>query len=261
MTPGNACSEAMSSAPASGGSLWAASRWEAAALASQSAALLGLLAHRLQKRPESVMYLSVAVELAVEAQSRSLRGHALVVLRAVYSPVTANGPSADAQKALRLLDEAEDVAGPTAPPLLRTWLHACRAEDHAVLGHEEEAQRDLDVADSALAEAPQHPGGFFDHWDGTRLAGFRGNCAVLLRKPEDAIPILEAVVRNTSPDLVGPYAAVQADLAAAYSQRDELERASALLDDVLVTLYLSDRADTAAVRQLDDHLSQFGIGA
>ena len=70
MTPGNACSEAMSSAPASGGSLWAASRWEAAALASQSAALLGLLAHRLQKRPESVMYLSVAVELAVEAQSR-----------------------------------------------------------------------------------------------------------------------------------------------------------------------------------------------
>ncbi len=137
----------------------------------------------------------------------------------------------------------------------------------------------MDVADSALAEAPQHPGGFFDHWDGTRLAGFRGNCAVLLRKPEDAIPILEAVVRNTSPDLVGPYAAVQADLAAAYSQRDELERASALLDDVLVTartarmpeqaarvqrirnLYLSDRADTAAVRQLDDHLSQFGIGA
>ncbi len=137
----------------------------------------------------------------------------------------------------------------------------------------------MDVADSALAEAPQHPGGFFDHWDGTRLAGFRGNCAVLLRKPEDAIPILEAVVRNTSPDLVGPYAAVQADLAAAYSQRDELERASALLDEVLVTartarmpeqaarvqrirnLYLSDRADTAAVRQLDDHLSQFGIGA
>ena len=89
----------------------AASRREAAALASQSAALLGLLAHRLHKRPESVMYLSVAVELAVEAQDRSLHGHALVALRAVYSPVTSNGTSADPQKALRLLDEAEDVAG------------------------------------------------------------------------------------------------------------------------------------------------------
>src|SRR5437588_5978158 len=252
----------------------AASRREAAALASQSAALLGLLAHRLHKRPESVMYLSVAVELAVEAQSRSLHGHALVALRAAYSPVTANGPSADPQKALGHLDEAEDVAGPAAPLLLRTWLHACRAEDHAVLGHAEEAQRDLDVAESALAQASHHPGGFFDHWDVTRLAGFRGNCAVLLREPEDAIPVLEAVVQNTSPDLVGPYAAVQADLAAAYSQRDEVERACALLDDVLVTahtarmpeqaarvqrirsVYLSHRAGTAAVRQLDDHLSQ-----
>jgi transcriptional regulator with XRE-family HTH domain len=257
----------------------AAIRREAAALASQSAALLGLLAHRLHKRSESVMYLSVAVELAVEAQNRSLHGHALVALRTVYSPVTANGRSADPQKALRLLDEAEDVAGPTAPSLLRTWLHACRAEDHAFLGHVGEAKRDSDVAESALAQAPHHPGGFFDHWDSTRLEGFRGNCAVLLREPEEAISILEAVVRNTSPDLVGPYAAVQADLAAAYSQHDEVERACALLDDVLVSAhtarmpeqaarvhrirnaYLSHRADTAAVRQLDDHLSQFGIGA
>ena len=72
---------------------------------------------------------------------------------------------------------------------------------------------------------------------------------------------------------------MHADLAAAYSQRDEVERACTLLDDVLVTahtarmpeqaarvqrirnVYLSQWADTAAVRQLDDHLSQFGIGA
>ena len=256
----------------------AAIRREAAALASQSAALLGLLAHRLHKRTESAMYLSLAVELAVEAQNGSLHGHALVALRSAYSPVTAIA-SADPQKALKLLDEAEDVAGPAAPPLLRTWLHASRAEDHAVLNHAEEAQRDLDVAESALAQAPRHPGGFFDHWDATRLAGFRGNCDVLLRKPEDAIVVLEAVARNTSPDLIGPYGAVRADLAAAYSQRDEVERACALLDDVLVTahtarmpeqaarvqrirsVYLSHRADTAAVRQLDDHLSQFEIGA
>jgi hypothetical protein len=257
----------------------AAIRREAAALASQSAALLGLLAHRLQKRPDSVMYLSVAAELAAEAQNGSLHGHALVALRTAYSPVTTSGRSADPHKALRLLDEAEDVAGPAAPHLLRTWLHACRAEDHAVLNHAEEAKRDLDVAESALAQAPHHPGGFFDRWDATRLACFRGNCAVLLREPDDAIPVLEAVARNSSPDHVGPYGAVQADLAAAYGQRDEVERACALLDGVLVAahtarmpeqaarvqrirnLYLSHRADTAAVHQLDDHLSQFGIGA
>jgi len=87
------------------------------------------------------------------------------------------------------------------------------------------------------------------------------------------------VSRHTSADLVGPYAAVGADWAAAYSQGDEVERACALLGDVLVSahaarmpesavrvqrirnLYLTHRADTAAVRQLDDHLSRFGIGA
>ena len=257
----------------------AAIRREAAALASESAALLGLLAGRLDKRVEAVIYLNAAVELAAEAQHRSLHAHALVALRGAYSTVEASGRSADPQKALRLLDEAEDVAGPAAPPLLRTWLHACRAEDHAVLGHAEEAKRDLGAAESALAQAPRHPGGFFDHWDATNLAGFGGNCAVLLRKPDDAVAILEDVARHTSADLVGPYAAVQTDLAAAYGQRDEIEHACALLDKVLVTAqtgrtpgqamrvqrirntYLSHRADTAAVRQLDDHLSQFGIGA
>src|SRR5260370_13473394 len=69
----------------------AAIRREAAALASQSAALLCLLAHRLQKRPASVMYLSAAAEPAVEAHDRSPPRHALVALPTMHSPATAHG--------------------------------------------------------------------------------------------------------------------------------------------------------------------------
>ncbi len=250
----------------------------AASVAGQAASLLGMLAHRLHRRLDSVMYLNLASELAAEAGDGPLRAHALVALRAAYSPVTGAGVRADPGKALQLTSEAASVADRAATPLLRTWLYACRAEDHAVLAQISEVARDMEAAEAALAQASSRSGDFFDHWDSARLAGFRGNCAVLLGQPGEAIPVLESVARNTSPTLVSPYTAVLTDLAAAYGQRGEVERACAILGDVLTTAsragrperagrvqrtrnaHLAGWADSHAVRALDDHLRQFNIG-
>ncbi len=248
---------------------------QAGRIASQSAALLGMLGHRLHRRLDSVMYLNLAIELAAEAQDGPLRAHALIALRAVYSPVTGAGPAADAGKALQLTTEAARVAGDGTSPLLRTWLHACRAEDHAMLGDAGEANRAMGAAEAALARATPGAAGFFEHWDSARLAGFRGNCAVLLGRPDDAIPVLEAVARDTSPALVAPYTAVLTDLAAAHAQRGDVDRACGILGDVLTTAskagmperagrvrrardaHLAGWLDARAVRQLDEHLLLF----
>jgi len=248
---------------------------QAGVVASRAAALLGMLAHRLHRRPDAVMYLNLSAELADEADDGPLRAHALVALRAIYSPVTNGEDRTSAERALSLLDEAEQAVGASAPPLLRTWLHACRAEDHAVLGNTADTERDLEVAERTLAQAPYGVGGFFHHWNAGRLAGFRGNCHVLLRQPDRAVPVLEAVARDTDRALVGPYTAVLTDLAAAYAQRAEVERASSLLSDVLTiaerarvperadrvgrirSLHLARWPDAPAVRHLDAQLQQF----
>lgn len=250
-------------------------RRQAGAIASRAATLLGMMAHRLHRRPDAVMYLNLAAELAGEANDGPLRAHALVALRAVYSPVTNGEARASAERAVNLLDEAAEAAGASAPPLLRTWLHACRAEDRAVLGRTGDAERDLEAAERELAQAPARPGGFFHHWNAGRLAGFRGNCHVLLRQPDRAVRVLEAVARDTDRRLIGPYTAVLSDLAAAHAQRAEVERACSLLSDVLTTAeranvperadrvgriraqHLARWPDAPAVRQLDAQLQHF----
>jgi lipopolysaccharide biosynthesis regulator YciM len=150
-------------------------------------------------------------------------------------------------------------------------------QDQAVLGRSAESARDMDAADAALAQAGTHSADFFDHWDETRVAGFRGNCAVLLGESDQAVSILEKVARTTDRSLVGPYTAVLTDLATAYAQRGEVDHACGILGDVLVTAqvarmperaervrrarnsHLRRYAHTQAVHRLDNHLLHFMI--
>jgi transcriptional regulator with XRE-family HTH domain len=248
---------------------------QAGVIASRATTLLGMLAHRLHRRADAVASFRMADELADEAGDGPQRAHALVALRAVYSPVTGGDVRTDASKALALLDEADHAAGPAAPPVLRTWLYACRAEDYSLLSQPANAARDLEAAEQSLARVSGRLDGFFHHWDAPRLAGFRGNCHVLLRQPDEAIAVLEPVVHDTSPNLIGPYTAVRCDLAAAWSQRGDVERTCQLLSEVLVMARqvnaperadrvrrirerrLAQWPDAPTVRQLDAQLQDF----
>jgi hypothetical protein len=165
---------------------------QAGRIASEAATLLGMLAHRLDRHLDSSMYLHLAAELAALADDGPRRAHALVALRAAYAPVTGAGLRIDPPRALALTNEAVEVAGTAAPPLLLTWLHACCAEDHAALGHATGAEQEMAAAEAALAQAPSGSGGFFGHWDRPRLAGFLGSSALLLKQPGVAIDVLEA---------------------------------------------------------------------
>jgi hypothetical protein len=248
---------------------------QAAVVASEAAALAGMIADRRDRRLDVAMYLALAAEYADEAGDGQLRARALTATRSLYSVTLTDDQHANPDRALNLLDEAVTVAGPGASPLLRTWIHASRAEDHAALGHDADSKRDLDYGHRVLAEAPGGDGGFFDHWDNTRLAGYVGNCAVLLGAADDAIPTLELAAERTSQSLLGPHAAVLTDLATAYAQRNEVDRACHILAEVLQLCerpgqperanrvvraryrWLAGKSDAAAVRKLDEQLASF----
>lgn len=198
-------------------------------MAGEAAALAGLIAFRLENRGDARVGFQLAEELAEAAGDQALRAHALTGLHAVYSSVPQGGHGGDTPTALAMLDEAERAAGLDADPLLRTWIHAARAEEHAVLGDAGSSYRDLDAAERALSASGRRETGFFSHWDRFRLAGFRGNCELLLGRPREAAATLEESLQNTSPSLLGPFACVCADLAAAYAEQGEIERACSLL--------------------------------
>jgi transcriptional regulator with XRE-family HTH domain len=198
-------------------------------LTAETAALEGFLAFRLDNRGDAGLSFRMAEDLAEAAGDQPLRAHALVGLHALYSSVPLGGHGGDTAAALAMLDEAERAAGRAADPLLRTWIHAGRAEEHAVLGDPIACQRDLDDADRALSSAGRRTTGFFSHWDRFRLAGFRGNCLLILGHPREAAATLAEALRNTPPSLLGPYACVCADLGAAHAQLGDVERACDLL--------------------------------
>jgi hypothetical protein len=104
-------------------------------------------------------------------------------------------------------------------------------------------------------------------------AGFRGG-ALLLKQPAAAIDVLELVAGRTSPDLIAAHTAVRTDLAAGYALQGDVDQACGILQQVLELAtragmpdrarrvrtrerYLSEWADAAPVRELDDHLRLF----
>jgi hypothetical protein len=172
------------------------------------------------------------------------------------------------------MNEAADHLGPDAPPLLRTEIFACRAEELAMAGQAVAAGEDLDRADTALAQALIPSRDFFSDWTAERLSHYRGTCAVLLHQPTEAIPLLQDSIDQTSATLVAPYTAALVDLAAAYAQTDEVQRSCELLEEVLTLAtragmpqrvhrirrtrqqHLKRWAGAAPVRHLDERLRQ-----
>jgi ATP/maltotriose-dependent transcriptional regulator MalT len=240
-------------------------------LTGEAAVLAGLLSFRQDNRGDARNCLALAEELAEAAMDMPLRAHALAALHSLHSSVPTGGMGGDTRVALAMLDGAATAAKGQGSPQLRLWIHAARAEEHAVLGNDVAARRDLDYAERALSVVQGPAPGFFEHWDTNRLAGFRGNCELLLGRPAEAARVLEDVLDQTSPELQGPYACVSADLAAAAASEGDVERACDLLGKGLQVAYESgagpdgiDRItgirrrylpdDSPATRRLDEQL-------
>jgi tetratricopeptide (TPR) repeat protein len=231
------------------GSATAGQRRRTYALAGEASLLIGRLAQLLNRWPESHMHLSWSISLAKESGDGILRAHALGAMSALHSRIPRGGRGGDPARAIELLNAAIDATGGTTSPYLLAWVHARRAEEHAVADDSTQAWRDLEAAGRALAGAATPDDGFFRHLDGAWLAGYRGNCARLLKEPTEAISALELGLQSISSERAGHRSGVLADLAAAYAlpgRTQDIDRACALLADSLI---LADHSGASVAQQ------------
>lgn len=240
-------------------------------MAAETAAMAGRLSHLLENRGDANAWCSYARELAQEAGDESVVALSLTLNRLQHTPIPYGNYGGDNRKALALLDEAVSHLKPSSPPQVKIYVLASRAEDRAVSGDEVGAYRDLDRAESVLAQTPYQDSGYFLRWDAARLGGYRGSCALALHRYEEAASVLETSVKGVSPTTMPQRCAMLTDLAAAYAAQQEVEHACTLLGQSLTVSSenglgmliqringarqrLTPWEDASAVRRLDEQL-------
>ena len=128
-------------------------------IACETAIVAGRLAFRADNRGDAAAYFAAAQQLAVEAGESQFRAMALAFRADLFSVVPYLGTMpGNTSVALAMFDHAARLDAPDWSPLLRAWVLACRAEEHATLGHAIESDRDMDAAHRAMARArPSEP--------------------------------------------------------------------------------------------------------
>ncbi len=240
-------------------------------MAAETAAMAGRLSHLLENRGDANSWCSYARELAAEAGDETMVALALTLTRLQHTPIPYGNHGGDNRVALALLERAADHLKPSSPPQVKIYVLATRAEDRAVSGDEVGSLRDLDLAETVLAQTPYQDGGYFLRWDVARLGGYRGSCALALKRYDEAASVLETAVKGVSPATAPQRCAMLTDLAAAYAGQQEVERACSLLGQSLTISSenglgilirrvngarqrLAPWQDTPAVRRLDEQL-------
>jgi hypothetical protein len=203
---------------------------EVRSLAAQTAILAGWVSFNVQDLGQALSYWLVAHDLGREAGNVSLQAHALGCRSRLYSPIHRGPHDGDPTAALSLLDQATGLAEGAASPALRSWLLANRAQQLAVANRGAESYRDLDQAAHLVALAEPTNDDVLAGWDEVRVDAYRGICAMVLQRPDEVIAITEPVLVRTDPTRV-QRSLQQSDLAAAYAQLGDVDRASSLLGE------------------------------
>lgn len=241
-------------------------------LTGETAVLAGRLSWLLDNRGEARQCWTLACDLAREAGDGTLLAEALGNQRVLHSTIPNRGQYGRPDRALAVLDAAEERLTSTSSPYARMMVLLLRAEDHAAVGDADASQRDLEGAESALLSAERPDDGYYALWDAGRIAGYRGSCALALKRPEEASTVLESALAQTSEALIGQRCAVMTDLATAYAMQREAEHSAALLMQSADTaertglgellqrvhgarVHLDPWRDAPAVRLLDERLA------
>jgi transcriptional regulator with XRE-family HTH domain len=236
------------------------------AVLGETAAVAGRLAYQLDNRGDAEAYYGLAERCGLEAQSSTLRAHAYVGLSYLSSTVARGGAETD-RRALSLLDHAADSG--QGSPVLRAWILARRAEEHAARGDRIAAERDLVEAQVALDRATSDERGLLSEWGQPWLDGYRGNVYLLAGQAALAEEVVTAALARIDPTLLYQRSALLSDVARAQAERGDIDRACSTLEESLglarrqgveVRIQHVRRAreflqiDTAAVRHLNDQL-------
>ena len=200
-------------------------------LTGETAVLAGRLSWLLDNRGEARQCWTLACDLAREASDDTLLAEALGNQRVFHSTIPNRGQYGRPDRAIALLDAAEECLSPASPPYPRMMVLLLRAEDRAAVGDADASARDLEAAERAIATATGPDQGFYAGWDASRIAGYRGSCALALGRPEEASAVLESALEQTDDTLLGQRCAVMTDLATAYAMQREVEQSADLLMD------------------------------
>ncbi len=239
--------------------------------AAQTAIIAGWLSFNLRQFGQALSHWTLAQALAQEAGDAALHSYAVGCQTRLHSRVHRGGQSVNPRTAVNLFDRAIELTSNATNPALRSWLLVNRAEQFADLGDARSCYCDIEAAVRVIGSLGPTDDVLWSRWTIARLDGYRGNCERLLRRPAEAIVIMEDSLKHI--DARFPGRALQlSDLAAAYAEKREVEEACRLLADSFATARaagfsegllrisevraakLSDWKDAAAVRQLDDQL-------
>jgi transcriptional regulator with XRE-family HTH domain len=244
--------------------------------AAQTAIIAGWLTFNVGRPGEALAHWMLAHDLAVEAGSGDLTAYALACRSRLHSPVHRGDQAAAPANALALLNRAVVVAATSTDVALRSWLLVNRAEQHAASGDAEACHRDLDRAVLVIDGPGTRDDVLWAHWSPARIDTCRGNCARLLHRPVEAIGVLESLLGRLDSRIIPARTLPLADLAVAYAERGEIERACGLLTGAFTaadeagypegtgrvlhvrSTALAGYEDVPAVRHLDELLQPAG---
>lgn len=161
-------------------------------------------------------YFEVSLDAARQAGNRELSAYVLGSMS--FLPNALDRP----RDALRLLEQAERVAGRDSSARVRSWLSAVAAETHAILGDARATRSALDRADDAMvvAESQDSPT-WIRYFDRSFLDGFHGVCHVMLQRPKAAQAALEQAIGRLAPAESKHRPVLLVDLGSAFVQQRE----------------------------------------
>jgi len=132
----------------------------------------------------------------------------------------------DGELAVQLVDRANSLVPPNAPPGLQAWLAGRAAGAYSRVGDQTAALHALDRAEGfanrAVGDEPPWP---FTHVFGDGLLdGYRGAIAARLGLPQMALPALAAALKRQNPGRIDKYRALAlGDLAMSHLPEGEVE--------------------------------------
>jgi transcriptional regulator with XRE-family HTH domain len=193
-----------------------------AAAASEIAMLAGRMSFFDLGRPsQAEPYYRDALEAAQEARDRPLQ--AVVLGNKSFLPRSRG----DFATALQLLDQAKQLV--PDDPIVRSWAMALEAMTKAWAHEPAESLVALEAAEGILDDArPEAAPAWFDYYDRSRLAGFKGQVHIRLAQPVMAHAVLEEAIGALDPDAAKQRACYLADQAMVWVGEGEVDQACQL---------------------------------
>jgi hypothetical protein len=128
-------------------------------------------------------------------------------------------------EARSLIGRANRRIPPTAPPTVQAWSAAIEATTHASAGDADATLAALKRAEAAVAQDHEPMWPWLYPFDGPKLAGYVGACAIRLNLPRTALPALTEALDGLGEARTKQRALVLVDLAADHRVLGDTEQA------------------------------------